>query len=134
RRSDVLPIAAFVAAGFEHSIANIYFISIGFFLKTGTAKAVLTAVGQKPPHFSKPKLRQFFIRQLLPVTIGHVIRRVDHGRGRLLVRLFAKEIAAGLTIAGTRTAPPPHAALRAPWFQRSRLARARQFDFTAAIA
>jgi formate/nitrite transporter len=31
----VPPIAAFVAAGFEHSIANMYFIPIGLFIKAG---------------------------------------------------------------------------------------------------
>src|SRR5262249_57305673 len=31
----VPPITAFVASGFEHSIANVYFIPIAFFLKAG---------------------------------------------------------------------------------------------------
>jgi len=35
--SIVPPIAAFVAAGFEHCIANMYFIPMGLFLKEDSA-------------------------------------------------------------------------------------------------
>jgi formate transporter len=35
------PIAAFVAAGFEHSIANVYFISMGLFIKLGAPQYLL---------------------------------------------------------------------------------------------
>jgi formate/nitrite transporter len=65
----VLPIAAFVAAGFEHSVANMYFIPAGlliryldpaFALGTGLELSALTWSG-------------FFLRNLLPVTIGNII-------------------------------------------------------------
>jgi len=32
----IFPITAFVACGFEHSVANIYFLPMGFFLTLGT--------------------------------------------------------------------------------------------------
>ena len=69
----VLPIAAFVAAGFEHSIANIYFISIGLFIKAGAASSFWTAIGKTPADFPNLNWSNFLIGNLLPVTIGNVI-------------------------------------------------------------
>jgi formate transporter len=69
----VLPIAAFVAAGFEHSIANIYFISIGLFIKAGAAGSFWTAIGKTPMDFPNLNWSNFLIGNLLPVTIGNVI-------------------------------------------------------------
>ena len=57
------PIMAFVAMGFEHSIANMYLIPIGLFLKDFaglTASANLTWTG-------------FIQYNLIPVTIGNII-------------------------------------------------------------
>ena len=59
------PIAAFVAAGFEHSVANMYFIPFGLLVKDeldipGLALENLT-------------WRGFLVDNLLPVTIGNVI-------------------------------------------------------------
>jgi pyruvate-formate lyase len=45
------PVAAFVAAGFEHSIANIYFISIGLFIKLGVPDSFWNTVGKRPRIF-----------------------------------------------------------------------------------
>jgi formate/nitrite transporter len=65
----IFPITAFVAAGFEHSIANMYFTSIGLFIKrfdpifttnTGLDLANLT-------------WENFLFRNLLPVTIGNIV-------------------------------------------------------------
>jgi formate/nitrite transporter len=69
----VLPIAAFVAAGFEHNIANIYFISIGLFIKAGAASSFWTAIGKTPADFPNLNWSNFLIGNLLPVTIGNVI-------------------------------------------------------------
>lgn len=52
----VFPVTAFVAAGFEHSIANMYFIPMGMFLE-GT-----TALGWA----------DCLVGNLLPVTLGNV--------------------------------------------------------------
>lgn len=49
----VFPISAFVAAGFEHSVANMYFLSAGFLLQ-GTL------------------VNPGFIRNLVPVTLGNI--------------------------------------------------------------
>ncbi len=49
------PIMTFVALGFEHSIANMYFIPLGIFLGAEVTWG------------------QFFMNNLLPVTIGNII-------------------------------------------------------------
>lgn len=56
----VPPVTAFVAAGFEHSIANMYFIPLGLMIEAqrGIAVAGLDAMG--------------LVRNLVPVTLGNV--------------------------------------------------------------
>jgi formate/nitrite transporter len=64
------PIAAFVAAGFEHSVANMYFISIGLLVKTDDE----FVAGLEPaPDLSGLGWGSFVADNLLPVTIGNII-------------------------------------------------------------
>jgi formate/nitrite transporter len=65
----IFPITAFVAAGFEHCVANMYFVPMGLFIKafdpsfaagTGLALDNLTWVN-------------FFVKNLIPVTVGNII-------------------------------------------------------------
>jgi formate/nitrite transporter FocA (FNT family) len=67
------PIAAFVAAGFEHSIANIYFIPIGLFIKAGAPDSFWTAIGKTSADFPTLTWENFLIGNLLPVTIGNMV-------------------------------------------------------------
>jgi len=68
----VPPITAFVAAGFEHSIANMYFIPIGLFIQSGASDSFWTTIGKTATDF--PNLTwQNFINNLIPVTIGNII-------------------------------------------------------------
>jgi len=67
------PIAAFVAAGFEHSIANIYFIPIALFIKAGAPASFWTSIGKTPADFPTLTWENFLIGNLLPVTIGNII-------------------------------------------------------------
>ena len=65
----IFPISAFVAAGFEHSVANMYFISIGLLIKMfDPAFAASTGLD-----LTNLTWGTFFIRNLLPVTIGNII-------------------------------------------------------------
>jgi len=64
------PIAAFVAAGFEHSVANMYFISIGLLIERDEG---FVASLQPPPDLSELNWASFFLDNLLPVTIGNII-------------------------------------------------------------
>jgi len=59
----VFPISAFVAAGFEHSVANMYFIPLGIYLRNDAVASmanldVLTWAG--------------FFHNLVPVTLGNL--------------------------------------------------------------
>ena len=64
----VLPIAAFVAAGFEHSVANMYFIPAGLFLKAWAPQSALPT-----GRYSTITWPRFLFSNLLPVTIGNII-------------------------------------------------------------
>jgi formate/nitrite transporter len=57
----IFPISAFVAAGFEHSVANMYFIPLGILLQDSTQLAnleILTWTG--------------LVANLVPVTLGNI--------------------------------------------------------------
>lgn len=56
------PIMAFVASGFEHSVANMYFIPTGIFLADAT--------GQSLPGLT---WTNFIFANLLPVTAGNIV-------------------------------------------------------------
>lgn len=55
----IFPISAFVAAGFEHSVANMYFIPLGLFLNGAAGAGALSWSG--------------FIHNLIPVTLGNLV-------------------------------------------------------------
>jgi formate transporter FocA len=67
------PIAAFVAAGFEHSVANMYFIPIGLFIKAGAAPEYWSLIGKTAADFQNLTWSKFFLANLLPVTLGNII-------------------------------------------------------------
>jgi formate transporter len=67
------PISAFVAAGFEHSVANMYFIPIGLFIKAGAPESFWTSIHKTAGDFANLTWDKFFLNNLLPVTIGNII-------------------------------------------------------------
>jgi formate/nitrite transporter len=69
----VPPISAFVAAGFEHSIANIYFIPTGLFIKAGAPESFWKAIGRSPADFQAITWDNFIFANLIPVTAGNII-------------------------------------------------------------
>jgi len=70
--SIIFPITAFVAAGFEHSIANMYFIPYALFVK-GFDPEFMARVGEKVPKLELLTWEKFFVNNLIPVTIGNII-------------------------------------------------------------
>jgi formate/nitrite transporter len=66
----VFPISAFVASGFEHSVANMFFIPMGLFVKSDKA---FVAAHEVPADIGKLTWGRFIWANLLPVTIGNVI-------------------------------------------------------------
>jgi formate transporter FocA len=69
----VPPITAFVAAGFEHSVANMYFIPIGLFIKAGAPDSFWSAIGKTAGDYPDLTWDRFFVNNLLPVTLGNII-------------------------------------------------------------
>jgi formate transporter len=68
----IFPITAFVAAGFEHSVANMYFIPYALFIKDFDPGFV-AAVGQNVPKLDLLTWQAFLVNNLIPVTIGNII-------------------------------------------------------------
>ena len=64
------PIMAFVASGFEHCIANMYFIPMGLLLK---GNAAVVAAARLADKLSNLTLQRFFLNNLIPVTLGNII-------------------------------------------------------------
>lgn len=69
----IFPISGFVAAGFEHSVANMYFIPIGLFIKYFNPETTKTISEAAKLNLDKLTWTNFFIGNLLPVTIGNII-------------------------------------------------------------
>lgn len=67
------PITAFVAAGFEHSIANMYFVPIGLFIKAGAPASFWAAIGKTAADYPNLTWSNFLLKNLLPVTVGNII-------------------------------------------------------------
>ncbi len=64
------PIMAFVASGFEHSIANMYFIPMGMMLKNNS---LVVAASGLAGNLGRLNWSGFIFNNLLPVTIGNII-------------------------------------------------------------
>jgi formate transporter len=69
----VPPIAAFVAAGFEHSVANMYFIPSGLLIKAGAGEAFWTSIGKTAADYPNLTWHNFLVHNLVPVTIGNIL-------------------------------------------------------------
>lgn len=68
----IFPIAAFVAAGFEHSIANMYFIPYALLVKMFDPE-FMSRVGEKITRLENLTWENFLFNNLIPVTIGNII-------------------------------------------------------------
>ncbi len=66
------PVAIFAAAGFEHCIANIYFIPMGLFIRAGAPDSFWRAIGKSAADYPGLTWSNFFAN-LFPVTIGNII-------------------------------------------------------------
>ena len=69
----IFPIAGFVAAGFEHCVANMYFIPYAILVKAGAPASFWQGIGTTSASYSHLNWGSFFIDNLIPVTIGNMI-------------------------------------------------------------
>lgn len=65
------PIMMFVGCGFEHSIANMYYIAAGLFAKTNAVYAA--AATEAGVNFAHLNWVTYFTKNLIPVTLGNII-------------------------------------------------------------
>ena len=63
------PIMAFVASGFEHSVANMFFIPMGLVLKGQTAIVTAAGLADKLSHLTIGGM----VMNLIPVTLGNIV-------------------------------------------------------------
>ena len=69
----VFPITAFVAGGFEHSVANMYFLPVGLLIKDGAPTSFWDAGGVTPSTYGDLDWSSAVVDNLIPVTIGNII-------------------------------------------------------------
>jgi formate/nitrite transporter len=70
----IFPITAFVASGFEHSVANMYFIPMGLALQ-GQPDVLAAAQGMAGQSIMLGNLTVagFLVKNLIPVTLGNIV-------------------------------------------------------------
>ena len=68
----IFPITAFVVAGFEHSVANMYFIPYALLVK-GFDPVYMAKIADKVPKLELLSWRAFFLSNLIPVTVGNIV-------------------------------------------------------------
>ena len=67
------PIWLFITSGFEHSIANMYYIPAGIFAKANPAWAeAAVSLGVTAEKLQALNWRNFFLKNLIPVTLGNM--------------------------------------------------------------
>lgn len=68
------PIWLFITSGFEHSVANMYYIPAGILAKSSsTFVEAALSLGVTPEKLDHLNWTTFFTRNLLPVTLGNII-------------------------------------------------------------
>lgn len=65
------PIWLFITSGFEHSVANMYYIPAGILAKSNAAFAELS--GLSPEALDSLSWGNFLIHNLVPVTLGNIV-------------------------------------------------------------
>lgn len=68
----LFPVSAFVVAGFEHSVANMYLIPLGLFIKAWGPTELWAEMGSAATNYAALTWPAFFV-SLIPVTIGNII-------------------------------------------------------------
>ena len=69
----ILPVAMFVASGFEHSIANMFMIPVGIAIHSVATPEFWQAIGADPAKYADLTVTNFIVKNLFPVTIGNII-------------------------------------------------------------
>lgn len=68
-----MPIALFVASGFEHSVANMFMIPLGILIKDTAGPEFWAQTQLNPDTFAGLTWPHFLLDNLLPVTLGNIV-------------------------------------------------------------
>jgi len=68
----LFPISAFVAAGFEHSVANMYFLPLGLLVKQASPDSFWSSTGADPADYPDLSWTNALFGNLVPVTLGNI--------------------------------------------------------------
>ncbi|GIF20046.1 formate transporter [Actinoplanes tereljensis] len=68
-----MPVALFVATGFEHSVANMFMIPLGLLIKDHADAGFWSGAGLSRGDFADLTWSHFLLHNLVPVTVGNVI-------------------------------------------------------------
>ena len=69
----ILPIALFVASGFEHSVANMFMIPMSIVTAHFSSPEFWQAINIDPQQFADLDLYHFVVKNLIPVTLGNIV-------------------------------------------------------------
>ena len=69
----MLPVACFLAAGFEHSVANMFLLPMGYLIKSVATPEFWANTGYTAEYFSNINLHNMVFMNLIPATIGNII-------------------------------------------------------------
>ena len=69
------PILVFVVSGFEHCVANMYYIPAGIIAKNNSvyAEKAMEVYGYTEEQLAKLNWKSFFIDSSIPVTLGNIV-------------------------------------------------------------
>lgn len=68
-----MPIALFVASGFEHSVANMFMIPLAILVKDNAGADFWGGAGLAQADFADLTWSAFYVDNLLPVTLGNIV-------------------------------------------------------------
>lgn len=69
----MMPVALFVSSGFEHSIANMFMVPLGFVIAHFSPVEFWAQMGINASDYSEINLSNFIFNNLIPVTIGNIV-------------------------------------------------------------
>lgn len=69
----IMPIALFVAAGFEHCVANMFLMPLGLLIKNTADADFWAGAGISKADFTDLTWSNFLVDNLVPVTLGNIV-------------------------------------------------------------
>ncbi|MFB9730902.1 formate transporter FocA [Ornithinimicrobium kibberense] len=68
-----MPIALFVATGFEHSVANMFMVPLGILIRSSAGADLWATSGLDQAAYADLTWTSFLVDNLLPVTLGNIV-------------------------------------------------------------